>query len=473
MLRKIIHPSLILPLSFFITSHRAIISETNNYLNEILVENEDNLFINHDSIEEIILNNNQELKSLKELITSSEFNVKSQISRQLPTFDLQVNGLPKYTIGKNYNSNAPTTKTSQFTVNPALNLKLDLIDPVRKTDIKIASINYEIAKNNYEIKKKDLIQEAKARYHRFQKSQQEIINKQFALDLSVTSLKDAKSKLSSGIGTKFEVLEAEAQLSRDTQALNEKKIEHKINKNTLKEILNIKKDFNIEQSQNLTGFWKYKLNKNINDGLEGNLSLKNILLNKSIKQNQAKNFLNLDKPKVYISNSLSTNFTKGDASSISIDPSESGSTYTNSISLNLNWGIFNGSKNKNMSKSSESEAIAEKFSYTNSKNILKTNISKAYLNLNLNQQKIISSLKDIASTKESLRLSRLRYDVGIATLKDVLIRQKELSNANSKKIDAIYNYNLNLDELERLTSLEISKECLDNEISKKQSICNI
>ena len=467
MLRKIIHPSLILPLSFFITSHRAIISETNNYLNEILVENEDNLFINHDSIEEIILNNNQELKSLKELITSSEFNVKSQISRQLPTFDLQVNGLPKYTIGKNYNSNAPTTKTSQFTVNPAL------IDPVRKTDIKIASINYEIAKNNYEIKKKDLIQEAKARYHRFQKSQQEIINKQFALDLSVTSLKDAKSKLSSGIGTKFEVLEAEAQLSRDTQALNEKKIEHKINKNTLKEILNIKKDFNIEQSQNLTGFWKYKLNKNINDGLEGNLSLKNILLNKSIKQNQAKNFLNLDKPKVYISNSLSTNFTKGDASSISIDPSESGSTYTNSISLNLNWGIFNGSKNKNMSKSSESEAIAEKFSYTNSKNILKTNISKAYLNLNLNQQKIISSLKDIASTKESLRLSRLRYDVGIATLKDVLIRQKELSNANSKKIDAVYNYNLNLDELERLTSLEISKECLDNEISKKQSICNI
>ena len=473
MLRKIIHPSLILPLSFFITSHRAIISETNNYLDEILVENEDTPLVNYNSIEEIILNNNQELKSLKELITSSEFNVKSPISRQLPTFDLQVNGLPKYTIGKNYNSNAPTTKTSQFTVNPALNLKLDLIDPVRKTDIKIASINYEIAKNNYEIKKKDLIQEAKARYHRLQKSQQEIINKQFALDLSVTSLKDAKSKLSSGIGTKFEVLEAEAQLSRDTQALNEKKIEHKINKNTLKEILNIKKDFNIEQSQNLTGFWKYKLNKNINDGLEGSLSLKNILLNKSIKQNQAKNFLNLDKPKVYISNSLSTNFTKGDASSISIDPSESGSTYTNSISLNLNWGIFNGRKNKNMSKSSESEAIAENFSYSNSKNILKTNISKAYLNLNLNQQKIISSLKDIASTKESLRLSRLRYDVGIATLKDVLIRQKELSNANSKKIDAVYNYNLNLDELERLTSLEISKECLYDEISKKQSICNI
>ena len=101
---------------------------------------------------------------------------------------------------------------------------------------------------------------------------------------------------------------------------------------------------------------------------------------------------------------------------------------------------------------------------------------QAYLNLKLNEEKILSSLKEITATKESLRLTRLRYDVGISTLKDVLIRQKELSNANSKNIDAIYNYNLNLDELERLTFLEISNICNDNEDFVKndiQSICNI
>ena len=36
-----------------------------------------------------------------------------------------------------------------------------------------------------------------------------------------------------------------------------------------------------------------------------------------------------------------------------------------------------------------------------------------------------------------------------------------MSNAKSKNINALYNYNLNLDELERLTFLEISKDCLD------------
>ena len=48
------------------------------------------------------------------------------------------------------------------------------------------------------------------------------------------------------------------------------------------------------------------------------------------------------------------------------------------------------------------------------------------------------------------------------------MRQSELSNAKSKNINAIYNYNLNLDELERLTFLEISKNCLDynNKVKK-------
>ena len=105
-----------------------------------------------------------------------------------------------------------------------------------------------------------------------------------------------------------------------------------------------------------------------------------------------------------------------------------------------------------------------------------TSISKAYLNLKLNEERIISSLKEIESSKESLRLSRLRYEVGISTLKDVLVRQNELSNAKSKNINAFYNYNLNLDELERLTFLDMSRNCLDinnTKIKNIESICNI
>ena len=474
MLRRVINTILFLPLALCINSKDVLSSETKNFIDNVLEEKSNIPFISYQEIEKIVLNN-QELKALQNLVISARFNLSSQIAQRYPSLDFQANGLPKYVAGKNYSNNSTTLKTSQFTANPSLNIKWDLIDPLRGSEIKIAKANYKIAENNYEIKKKDLIQEARMRYHKYQKSYQDIQNKKFTLDLSITSLDNAKAKLNAGIGTKFEVLEAEAQLSRDKQSLNEKKIENEINKISLKEILNIKGDFDINKEQNLIGFWNHRLNKNINEGLEKNLSLKNLLLQKSIKTSQANSFLAQNKPNIYISNTLSSTFTKGDALSEVIDSQESGSNYTNTISLNFAWNIFNGGQNKKSYKSKIAEAESEEYSYKNLKNVLSTNISKAYLNLKLNEDQIISSLIEIESSKESVRLTRLRYDVGISTLKDVLVRQSELSNAKSKKINALYNYNLNLDELERLTFLEISKDCVDNnnKVINKDSICNI
>ena len=475
MIRRVINHILFLPIALFINPINVLSSETKENTEINLKENFNNTLISYEDIEKIILNN-QELKSLQNLVTSADFNLSSQIGQRYPSIDFQANGLPKYVAGKKYDSNSQTLKTSQFTANPSLNIKWDLVDPPRTSGIKIAKENLRIAKNNYEIKKKDLIQEAKMRFHKYQKSYQDILNKKFTLDLSITTLDNAKAKLDSGIGTKFEVLEAKSQLSRDKQSLNEKKFDHQINKISLKEILNIKGDFEINQEQKLIGFWKHRLNKNINEGLDKNLSLKNLLLQKSIKKSQADSFLSQNRPSVYISNTFSSTFSRGDSLSTNINPEKNGSNYTNTISLNFAWNIFNGGQNKYSYKSKIADVQSEEFAFKNLKNILTTNISKAYLNLKLNEEKIISSLIEIESSKESVRLARLRYDVGISTLKDVLIRQNELSNAKSKNINAVYNYNLNLDELERLTFLEISKKCLDNNNNKTkdtESICNI
>jgi len=259
MLKKVINAILFLPLALFSNSLEIKANEKKGFIDKVLEEKSNKPFISYQEIEKIVLNN-QELKSLQNLVNSARFNLSSQIAQRYPSLDFQAIGLPKYVTGKNYISNSQTLKTSQFTANPSLNIKWDLIDPLRGPEIKIAKENYKIAKNNYEIKKKDLIQEARMRYHKYQKSYKDIENKKFTLDLSITSLDNAQTKLEAGIGTKFEVLEAEAQLSRDKQSLNEKKIEHEINKISLKEILNIKGDFEINKEQNLIGFWNHKLN---------------------------------------------------------------------------------------------------------------------------------------------------------------------------------------------------------------------
>jgi len=125
MLRRVINPFLFLPIALSINSINVLSSETKNYIDNVLEEKSNNPFISYQDIEKIVLNNNQELISLQNLVTSSRFNLSSKVAQRYPSLDFQANGLPKYVAGKKYNSNSPTLKTSQFTANPSLNIKWD------------------------------------------------------------------------------------------------------------------------------------------------------------------------------------------------------------------------------------------------------------------------------------------------------------------------------------------------------------
>ena len=137
MLRNIIKPFLFLPFSFYLTTQKPIFGEMKNNIDEVIAEKKDEIFIKYQEIENLIFNN-EDLKSLKELEKSAKLNLSSTLSQKYPTIDLQANGLPKYVAGKNYNSNSQTTKTSQFSANPTLNISWDLIDPLRGSEIEIA-----------------------------------------------------------------------------------------------------------------------------------------------------------------------------------------------------------------------------------------------------------------------------------------------------------------------------------------------
>ena len=472
MLNKNIYISLLIPLFLIFPANQGRSKDLVNEEDFNIEKMVNKRLVKFKEISEILENKNFELKSLKKMVQSASFNYTSSLGKKYPSIDLSASGLPQYLYGKTYNSNKVNTKSSQFKLNPALTIRWDLINPTRVPDIDSAQKNLKIAINNYEIKKNDLIQEAKSRYHSYQKSIAEVNNATFAVDLSEKSLRDAQAKLEAGIGTEFDVLEAKAQLARDKQSLEEKKTKKEIDKISLKEILNINLETEIEiiEEQKLLGFWNHSLKNNIEKGIANSFSLKNLNLQSYIKNNQAKIFENSNKPIIYLSNALTSSFSRGSTLATEIDPKKSASTYSNTISLNFSWNIFDGNQNKNSAKAKESESEADIFKYKNLENVLKKNISETYLNLRKFEKQIISTKKEVLSTTESLRLARLRYEVGISTLKDVLTRQKELSNASSKNINSIYNYNINLDRLERLTFQSINTDCLINKSDNKNQI---
>ena len=188
------------------------------------------------------------------------------------------------------------------------------------------------------------------------------------MDSSILILNQAEARLQSGLGSKLDVLEAKAQLVRDRQFLDEKKQEFFKNELSIKEILNIKKDIHITKEHGLIGYWPYSLNKTLKNGLDNNISLKNIKFQKSLKENESNILQNDNKPFIFISNIFSGSVARGSKLAQFIDKDEKESSYSNTLSLNISWNIFDGGESRNSSLAKKIESEAEILNFSNFSN---------------------------------------------------------------------------------------------------------
>ena len=69
MLRRVINPFLLLPLTLCMNTFNVLSSETKNYIDNVLEEKSNITFVDYQEIEKLVLNN-QELKSLQKLVDS-------------------------------------------------------------------------------------------------------------------------------------------------------------------------------------------------------------------------------------------------------------------------------------------------------------------------------------------------------------------------------------------------------------------
>ena len=437
--------------------------------NEVAKKNLQELIIKLEDIERLLISSNQELLNLSKLIESSSFNLRSKLSKRYPSIDLDINGLPQFLYGRVENNKRFNTKSSQISLNPSLTINWDLIDPQRGPEIKLAKNSLQIAKNNFLIKKKDLLLEARSRFHKYQKSFEDIKSSETLVDSSKISLNQAEARLQSGLGSKLDVLEAKAQLVRDQQFLEEKKEDFFINEVSIKEILNVKSNIQIKKDHRLLGYWPHTLENSINNGSNSSISLKNIKFQKSLKENESNILLSDNKPFIFISNTFSSSFSKGSKLAQFIDPEEKESEYSNILSLNLSWNLFDGGESRNSANAKKIEAKAEDSKFSNLSNILQKDIIDSYSKLRLNKKRVISTSKELKYNQESLRLTRLKYESGISNLRELINVQKDLAKSKENQIAAITIYNLNIDKLERLTGLKPTTNCyVNNALIKKE-----
>lgn len=318
---------------------------------EVLIQNE--LEITKDNIKNLIEQNNPEIEIMKSKIKQAKFDLRSELSAWYPNLDISGSGLPQYLAGSTDKNSSADTSSKQWKANLSATVRWYLINPARIPDIEAAKDKLENAKISYEIKLRDLYLEGLKQFFQLQKSNQEVRIAKDSILTSETSLKEAEVRLDVGIGTKFEVLEAQTQLSKDKQLLSKKSGELKINQRKLANILNLNSTTNpiITSKTAIIGLWDTSLEESILSAYSFQKEIEKLILKVSINNNQANSALAAIQPKLSIFNTYTTSFAKGEVAVADPDTGNEVFSESNTIGLQFDWKVFDGGYGKSIYKS--------------------------------------------------------------------------------------------------------------------------
>jgi len=393
-----------------------------------------------------------------------------QLAQWYPTLSLTANGFPNYTGGQQMANDAnPNTQASgnqlsisnRWAMTSTLTAQWDVINPQRVPQVSAARDQFEKAKNQYLIGLREVrLQAAEAYFNLIREDEQVRVGQQ-AVSASMVSLQNAKARYQAGVSTKLEVLQAETQLGRDHFLLDFNLEEQSSRRRDLARILNLPQDVGptAKEPLQILGLWKPSLEESIVAAYTFREELDNVILEISVANSQANSALGGVQPFMTLVNSLlATRYTGMEQIIVDL-PGTYGYAVENSVGLNFNWNLFDGGAARALYRQYKQKAQENEFRFSEQRNQLRFEVEKTYYELINAHRNILTQSKTVFSSRESLRLVRLRFSAGVTTQLEVQQTQRDYTRAETEWAEAIADYNIRLSRLRRFTGLDSIVEC--------------
>jgi OMF family outer membrane factor len=414
--------------------------------------------------------NNPNLKVIASQVDQAQSNLRVQLAQWYPTLSLTANGFPNYTGGQQMSNDAnPNTSasgnllsfTNRWGMTSSLTAQWDVINPQRVPEVTAARDQFEKAKNQYLIGLRELRLQAAEAYFNLLREDEQVRVGQQAVSASLISLQNAKARYQAGVATKLEVLQAETQLGRDQYLLDFNLQEQDSRRRDLARILNLPQDVSPSAKEPLQviGLWKPSLQESIIAAYTFREELDNLILDISASNSQANSALASVQPFMSLVNSLLATRYTGTEQIIVDLPGTYGYAVENSIGLNFNWKLFDGGAARSLYRQYKQKAKENEFKFADERNRLRFEVEKTYYELINSNRNILTQSKTVFSSRESLRLARLRFSAGVSTQLEVQQTQRDYTQAEQAWAEAIADYNINLFRLRRFTGLDSIVEC--------------
>jgi OMF family outer membrane factor len=428
-----------------------------------------------DQVEILAEVNNPDLKAIASQVEQAQSNLRAKIALWYPQLGFNTSSFPIYTSGRQFSNGATgtgqpigTTLDSIWRMQAALQASWSLIDPTRTPQIAIARDQFEKAKNQYLIGLRDLRLQASLAYFDLQTADNQVQIGQEGVRASLVSLRDARARFQAGVATKLEVLEAETQLARDQQLLTTALLSgtpaqpgQATARRALAALLDLPQDVTPTAADpaRVIGTWLPSLQESIVASFSFREELDQILLDISIANSSANVELGRVQPLLKIVNNFGFGRTYGYEFSPSVVPSITGWNVDNAVGLNLNWTIYDGGSAQANYRGQKQKAQENRFLFAQKRNTIRADVERSFYELDKNNRNILTTSREVISTRESLRLARLRFQAGVTTQREVVDTQRDLTQAEVRYSTAISDYNRALVELRRRTGLDQIATC--------------
>jgi OMF family outer membrane factor len=286
-------------------------------------------------------------------------------------------------------------------------------------------------------------------YFNLQLADAQVLVAESALEDSRASLKDAEAQERAGVGTRFEVLQAQTRVANNLRDLIARQNEQRIARFNLASLLNFERNTEVAATDPVqpTGQWDLSLEETIVAAFESRAEFQRRREELEQRRQEARQVLSSILPQAEVSASF-------DYGSSLRETDSQDSFFDTGYTLGgqLQWAFFDGGEAVARAQQADIAALQVEKDFQQVRNQVRLDVENAFLSLNSNREQIEAAKVALESAQEQLRLARLRFQAGVGTQTEVLDAESELSTARGNLADAITNYNLSIVRLKRSVS---------------------
>lgn len=265
---------------------------------------------------------------------------------------------------------------------------------------------------------------------------------QAAVEDASQTLRDARLLEQAGLGTRFDVLQAEVELANAQQELTRAEANQQTASRQLAQTLSVGPQVGLSTKDEIkeAGTWNLSLEESIVLAFKNRSELEQRLVQREISEQQRQIALSEIRPQL----SVFANYQFLDDLEDEIGISDG-----YSVGARVQWRIFDGGAAVARAQQSEKDIEINETQFANERNQIRLQVEQGYFELQANQNNIKTAQIAITQAEESLRLARLRFQAGVGTQTDVINAQSALTEARGNLLTAVIDYNQSLNQLQR------------------------